>query len=714
MRIRQSIIEPILKDIRLKIHVLELFRFEAFQEKNFSEVLIKNTINSLTNLLNTINYYAIDPRFNELYTPENIEYLSCKIYKKFLDQLSFFENNLPDYIIDKLNEAESIDIDSLQKKDLSLTQMNHNIIVDKPIDPDEEERIIRQIKSEENRLNITGNKSVLTILNLFDLKNSIEGYLGQIYTFPGVEWFFKKGRNFNENPLVDSMIISSDFDTEDAAKACLDKMKKLEHQDNIEEDEDGSSYYGIRKIKGTGKYKIIIYLGLNIQKTYETAKKSEATINELQYKIKKERSRIFNNISDEKSRIHMQEILNNFSHTLFEKINIENYHDFCNKQFLPLLSLLSTCAEKNLLNSNNLTHLTKRLVSSSNSIDQLLYPIINPILKLKNTDLLVQSNLDAIIYDNQFNKSCDARVNAGRGLRDISSSAQQTMWGYYCEGVESTIAHFIKEGLSLRFIFDYAREKRTQIAQEEEMNKYADFGRLRLNMIEDKYSNDSESIVDPNIFDSLWLLQENMLNEYKNRFNEDKNLNTLTGTFDHISDVCTLPKETVVIRNEEQHTSITTFFSGLSEDEIYDALDKLDQAFLKKMSNPHDNLQEFLLELGKLTYHLARLYPVIRGTGAIVQWIVRGIVRNNTGIELGNINLGSKRNIPYDVYAQLTQDPNAYAQVFMQALLPIFQSKLNIEEKHSFIPLSLLAPITHHKEEKNTKLDNPAKSPKNF
>lgn len=103
--------------------------------------------------------------------------------------------------------------------------------------------------------------------------------------------------------------------------------------------------------------------------------------------------------------------------------------------------------------------------------------------------------------------------------------------------------------------------------------------------------------------------------------------------------------------------------------------------------NTDDEL--FLRELGTVTFYLSRLYHFERGSASIVQSIVRALVKSytNNRIDLGDVRLGNNseksKNIPYDIYAQLVNNPNDYAKAFRNALIAEFKFARRNETKPS-------------------------------
>jgi hypothetical protein len=96
-------------------------------------------------------------------------------------------------------------------------------------------------------------------------------------------------------------------------------------------------------------------------------------------------------------------------------------------------------------------------------------------------------------------------------------------------------------------------------------------------------------------------------------------------------------------------------------------------------NNMDDN--KLLEEVGKIVFCLSRLYDIQRGNGAVTQWMARAIIRDCTQdrVDIGDIRMGGlfekSLNIPCDVYAQLTDDMNSYAQAFANAVIDEYKFK---------------------------------------
>ncbi|KTD70883.1 hypothetical protein [Legionella tucsonensis] len=85
------------------------------------------------------------------------------------------------------------------------------------------------------------------------------------------------------------------------------------------------------------------------------------------------------------------------------------------------------------------------------------------------------------------------------------------------------------------------------------------------------------------------------------------------------------------------------------------------------------DVNDFLVNAGKLAYSLARLQPVGRGNSAIVEWMVRGLAQAKN-IELGPFNHDE---LGWDFKAFLTPDINVYAQWFAEKAFSSYAFKEN-------------------------------------
>ncbi|CAM2876996.1 hypothetical protein LEAN103870_06345 [Legionella anisa] len=105
----------------------------------------------------------------------------------------------------------------------------------------------------------------------------------------------------------------------------------------------------------------------------------------------------------------------------------------------------------------------------------------------------------------------------------------------------------------------------------------------------------------------------------------------------------------------------------------FELLDPYFQACFNWDPDPTQDINDFLVNAGKLAYSLARLQPVGRGNSAIVEWMIRGLAEAKN-IELGPFN---PNELGWDFKAFLTPDINVYAQWFAEKAFSRYALKEN-------------------------------------
>jgi len=359
------------------------------------------------------------------------------------------------------------------------------------------------------------------------------------------------------------------------------------------------------------------------------------------------------------------------------------------QRIIKMISILSK-DKGNLLTKENIDKVFNyvRLCEiPDDAIDKLLllHQNIEPVSSL---ELLVQSNLDAILKGEHIEKSCDARLNGGLGLEEVANKEKQVTWGYYCVGVETKIVDMIVENKSLEEIYDYASKARSRIAYYREEDECVKFGKFRSQLFKarDFYHETEKSVASSKIFPSL---SEVIKEIYPDILTSQSTSSSVTSSSifqtlpleytdiipinDHI---CPLPSAEIKIKLEKDKTTnvnkIVTIETSPStfkdDDEIRQIIKKLDAALFHTLKKKNPNEDEVLSTLGELTYYLSRLYPFTRGSGAITQWIIRSVIKFQFDKEIGDIRLGMNRDIPYDIYAHIVKDKNKYIEEFKKSI----------------------------------------------
>jgi len=367
-------------------------------------------------------------------------------------------------------------------------------------------------------------------------------------------------------------------------------------------------------------------------------------------------------------------------------------------------SIISALKIANLFNDNNINQLYE--LCQKNSPEQLLPKLqsINSLIpKIHECGLLTQEIFDDMIKGKQFDYSSQGRLK-GAGLEAVKSSPQQERWGYFSKIIENQLINMLENKKSLREIILYAASMRQKIAKAEAPHQCAMYGEFRTTRQEDFYRDintfDTPSVLDPAIFPSILKIisliplstntetNSPKFNHESSSFFANNKVN-YQYEWDNVSNHnIELPKETIIISVEKSKgiRGVSCVFEPISQEKIDRAMTELDAIYIKKLQQkPLANDVDLLSTLGELTFHLVRLYPFTRGTGAIVKWVTRSILQLHYGKELdaklNDLRIGPDNNIPYDVYAHLIKTPEAYAKEFktsLEPLLPKLASTISI------------------------------------
>ncbi|QRN04015.1 hypothetical protein GH742_09110 [Legionella sp. MW5194] len=332
------------------------------------------------------------------------------------------------------------------------------------------------------------------------------------------------------------------------------------------------------------------------------------------------------------------------------------------------------------------------------------------ILDLNQAGLLSDYSADLLINQKFIDKSCQSRITSESynffGLASRDEYENKIMWSYYTQSVESKLAAMIDSGEPLdsrepldsgeplKELFHFAAKTRKKIARirDEEQR----FGEFRDNKSMDSYSSQGKSVANKQIFPTLIATIQQQKTTYDAHEKPDMALKLL-----HEADTTPFvrkfqfkptlvvgeqnihcPAETVAIYYNDaqckEMRSVVVIFDETKRASFDEALSALDKHFLTKVrQRQFKNNDEFLTALAEFTYTMAKLYPLSRGSGAVTQWLVRGIVLHYTRglISLNDVRLGDakeEQRVPYDIYAQIVQDPKQYIQGFKASVMPYF------------------------------------------
>lgn len=100
-----------------------------------------------------------------------------------------------------------------------------------------------------------------------------------------------------------------------------------------------------------------------------------------------------------------------------------------------------------------------------------------------------------------------------------------------------------------------------------------------------------------------------------------------------------------------------------NKDEFNEYLKKLEPEFQNLLSWDGEDVDEFIKNIGKLSYSLYRLLPLSLGTSAVVNWLVRAVALHK-GIELGP-HQNNENDLGLDWEAFVTFDQKLYADWFL-------------------------------------------------
>ncbi|MCL9685098.1 hypothetical protein [Legionella maioricensis] len=366
-----------------------------------------------------------------------------------------------------------------------------------------------------------------------------------------------------------------------------------------------------------------------------------------------------------------------------------------------ILTLMST---HHVLNEVHFKTLERIMLLPAEEANKKLIQLRDQITSLEQLDLLMPETLSSLLTtDSLIDKSCSARTSVtsyvffGTASRDEDS--YKRMWSVYSLGVEQKLIKMLKEHKSLSELLNFAAQTRQTIAiSRKESVSFFQFGGERKGVSnQDIYTNNHQSIINASLFPAVSqiacqeydypaMVSSDVLKESPpDAIFEINNVYKLSLQLDRAK--IDLPDEEIRTtlkkskKSSLKPTKIAIKFSPLDRNKFEQMLSFFDTHFLAKCRKKEYTEEEFLTELGKLIFYLVRSYPYIRGTGAILQWEARSLVSYYTDgqVDLGDIRLGrnsdNSKNLPYDVYAHLVQNPEAYAEAFKKALLPAFTAQ---------------------------------------
>lgn len=422
-------------------------------------------------------------------------------------------------------------------------------------------------------------------------------------------------------------------------------------------------------------------------------------------KLDEAKQDIKNIAKDILSQEKLMEIINHFTYQ--KKTLRDVYHWLI---LITIKKIMETLQLSNLLNDEDAEKIYK--LCQAQPPEQLLQQLkfINLLIpKINQCGLLTQALFNRILSGDELHFSSQARLS-GFGLESFKAEEVQKRWGYFSIAVENALIEQLEHKKPLSEMIDYARLMRQKIAKIESsfmLSKDSElFGSLRQEYATDFYSaivNDNTiSVVDPHLFPSILKTISQISLHDSDKTNTPRYFHSLASSFfnekinyqyewEKVSKYnVPLPKETIVISMEKDKgiCSVVCTFDKITESQFNEAIKQLDSLYLKKLQQkPLANDIDLLLELGELTFHLARLYPFTRGTGAIVKWITRSILQLHYGTELNkelnDLRIGPDNNIPYDVFSHFVKTPEEYAKAFKASLEPLLPTKILSASKNT-------------------------------
>jgi len=353
---------------------------------------------------------------------------------------------------------------------------------------------------------------------------------------------------------------------------------------------------------------------------------------------------------------------------------------------LLINNIVRTLKTAKLLNDYNISQIYK--ICQSNTKEAVLkrFQFIDSMLpNIQKCELLTQEIVDMAFAGIQVDHSSQARLK-GSGLEQLTATAAQQRWGYYCIIVEKQLMNMLKEKNSLSNLLQHAALMRHTIAKVEAGND--EFGMPRNNKTEDFYKADEKSVVDNTLFASIAAVINSNITLTNNTKTNSPSYFFLNPPKSSTEDYqyewdkvshrnVSLPKETLIIRTEQNNIKeVHCVFDAFTQQDTNFSINQLDRIYLTKLrEKPLQANVDLLSELGELTFHLVKLYPYKRGTGAIIKWLTRSILQYHYGseldVQLNDLRLGNDNNIPFDVYAHLVKTPQEYAKVFKANLEPL-------------------------------------------
>ncbi|WP_392538594.1 pentapeptide repeat-containing protein [Legionella sp. 227] len=297
----------------------------------------------------------------------------------------------------------------------------------------------------------------------------------------------------------------------------------------------------------------------------------------------------------------------------------------------------------------------------------------------------------------------------------------QEKWAEKSAEVVDKLSSMAKKGCSLLELYDFARNRRAEIAVELGQNKKQKknlFGMIRTeNLITaDEYAY-HHLLVEGE--ENLFTIISQRVNSQRESFNTKKSVElSLSKTQLRANEfISQAPKEPLVFYetdrkdpsdmslsawgiqdpNGQVHILKVSAKWGITSEKHYkEKLDELDK-LLKEAMDSQKTDQEFLECLAELMYELSRAILLTRGTAAVDGWLARALAQTR-GIDLGKMHVNG---LPFDICAELTLDKKQYIKDFVQSFSKDFitgkEEETTFTDSHSNKPD--IAPSLSHQDQ---------------
>lgn len=359
------------------------------------------------------------------------------------------------------------------------------------------------------------------------------------------------------------------------------------------------------------------------------------------------------------------------NHCSEEKILALLYHKQQRESLLWLVKqTIYEIKDAHLLSPTTLNQLIEKIKQPDYHCDNGIQ-LLNTIKKMK--PLLNPELLSIIIQNNTMNHSCQSRLQ-GNGLQDVVQTDAQLRWAYASQYAIDWAKKEFSMDHSLTGIIAFLATFRQQVAINERVSYAKEFGLYRTRLSGDIFNNTEYSATSPAILPDLVTLTKNTLLHCKKKYQQHRSSSTSSFFTSSANKKTIITLEiaglSLPTRSIEffADNDIGTEFSALPEKDYRHILQALDKEYVAPIQFPQLSQEEKIDLVGALTYYLCVLYPYKRGSSAIMQWTINGLLQHTFGITVGQICMGPNLDIPFDVYAHLTGNLDDYKKEFARVI----------------------------------------------